>query len=196
MQGRPRPLHQRVHQLQQGHRLLHGGSHELLEVRDGKTLHDVESKFFSNYQKKCDGNIVIALVVVETWMSQKNPDNHPSQLLLQAWSCCFLDSRRKSFQTSVYIQYNLRIRRVVDDILVSGNLASLSRFDPKESRPDSQPNLIGEEPPFTGSKLSKPIPVPLLQSLLDPSNLLPQLLLQPSHRALSLLPPSDWMLHR
>ena len=34
----------------------------------------MESKFFSNYQKKCDGNIVIALVVVETWMSQKNPE--------------------------------------------------------------------------------------------------------------------------
>ena len=45
----------------------------MLEVRNGETLHDVESEFFTNYQKKCDGNIVIALVVVETWMSQKNP---------------------------------------------------------------------------------------------------------------------------
>ena len=44
-----------------------------MEVRDGETLHDVESEFFTNYQKKCDGNIVIALVVVETRLSQEDP---------------------------------------------------------------------------------------------------------------------------
>ena len=33
----------------------------------------MESEFFTNYQKKCDGNIVIALVVVETRLRQKNP---------------------------------------------------------------------------------------------------------------------------
>ena len=33
----------------------------------------MKGEFLSNYQEKCDGNIVIALVVVETWMSQKNP---------------------------------------------------------------------------------------------------------------------------
>ena len=53
--------------------MLHGGSHELLEVRNGKTLHDVKGEFLPNYQKKCDGNIVIALVVVETRLLQKNP---------------------------------------------------------------------------------------------------------------------------
>ena len=73
VQGWPRPLHKWVHQLQQGHCLLHGGSHELLEVRNGKALHDVKGEFLPDYQKKCDGNIVIALVVVETGLSQKNP---------------------------------------------------------------------------------------------------------------------------
>ena len=53
--------------------MLHGGSHKLLEVRNGKALHDVKGEFLSNYQEKCDGNIVIALVVVETWLSQENP---------------------------------------------------------------------------------------------------------------------------
>ena len=33
----------------------------------------MESEFFTNYQKKCDGNIVIALIVVKTWLRQKNP---------------------------------------------------------------------------------------------------------------------------
>ena len=48
VQGRPRPLHKRVHQLEQGHGLLHGWGHELLEVREGKTFHDVEGKLFSD----------------------------------------------------------------------------------------------------------------------------------------------------
>merc|ERR1719367_2572055 len=171
-QGWPRPLHKWVHQLQQGHCLLHGGSHELLKVRNGKALHDVKGEFLPDYQKKCDGNIVIALVVVETGLSQKNPDNYPGQLLLQTWPGRFFDSRRKSFQTPVYIKHNLGIGGVVDDILLSGCLASLSRFNAKQSRPDTQPDLIRKKAAFTGSKLSKPIPVPILQSVLDRSNFL------------------------
>merc|ERR1719180_520173 len=95
------------------------------------------------------------------WKASSSPtDNYSGQLLLQTWSCCLLNSRRKSFQTPVYIQHNLSIRRVVDDILVSGHLKSLSSFDSKQGRPDSQPNLIGEKTSFTGSKLSKPVSVP------------------------------------
>ena len=33
----------------------------------------MKGEFLPDYQKKCDGNIVIALVVVETGLSQKNP---------------------------------------------------------------------------------------------------------------------------
>ena len=42
-------------------------------MRNGKTLHNVKGEFLPDYQKKCDGNIVIALVVVETRLIQKNP---------------------------------------------------------------------------------------------------------------------------
>ena len=99
-------LDDRVDELQQLHGLLHAGRHELPEVTDGESLHDLIAEVLPHHQEEGDGHVVVALVVVEAGLSYQHSHYQPGELLLQCRPLGLLDTRGESLQTPVDVQNN------------------------------------------------------------------------------------------
>ncbi len=69
--------------LEQADCLVHGGRHELLEVRDGEALHNLVAQLLPHHQQERDGHVVISCTIDKIILRTPNPKCRLSWCLIE-----------------------------------------------------------------------------------------------------------------